>query len=65
MSAGVCVGERPIERGDVDAAAGLGHQVEPGLVDGGVGGAGVKLQPFRDALHQNDPDRQEDREETA
>lgn len=55
MSARVFVGERPIERGDVDAAAGLAHQVEPGLVDGGVGGAGVELQPFWDALHQNRP----------
>lgn len=53
----VCVSERPIERGDVDTAAGLAHQIEPRLEDGGVGGAGVKLQPFRDALHQNDPDR--------
>lgn len=57
MRSSVCVSERPIERGDVDTAAGLAHQIEPRLEDGGVGGAGVKLQPFRDALHQNDPDR--------
>ncbi len=57
MSTGVFVSERPIEGGDVDAAASLAHQIEPGLEDGGVSGAGIKLQPFRDALHQNDPDR--------
>lgn len=56
LSAGVFVSERPIEGGDVDAAASLAHEVEPRLEDGGVSGAGVKLQTFRDALHQNDPD---------
>lgn len=60
MGAGVFVSERPIEGGDVDTAASLGHQIEPRLEDGGVGGAGVKLQTFRDALHQDDPDRREE-----
>lgn len=63
MSAGVLVGERPIEGGDVDAAARLAHQMGPRLEDGGVGGAGVELQPLREALHQNYPDREEEKEE--
>lgn len=58
VSAGVFVGERPVKGGDVDAAASLAHQIEPRLVDRGVSGAGIKLQPFRDALQQNDPYRQ-------
>lgn len=60
MSLSVFVGERPVKRSDVETAAGLGHQIEPGLEDGGVSGAGIKLQPFRDALHQDNPDRGED-----
>lgn len=59
MSAGVFVGHRPVERGDVETAASLADQVEPRLVDGGVGGARVKLQAFGDALHQNNPGRGE------
>jgi len=55
MSAGVLVVERPIERGDVNAAAGFTNQVEPRLVDGGVGSAGVEDQTLRNALHQNNP----------
>lgn len=61
LSAGVLVSERPIEGGDVNTAASLAHEIEPGLEDGGVSGAGVKLQPLRDALHQNNPDRKEER----
>lgn len=57
MCASVFVSECPIERGNVNTAPSLAHQIEPGLEDGGVSGAGIKLQPFRDALHQNDPDR--------
>ncbi|TNN65897.1 hypothetical protein EYF80_023897 [Liparis tanakae] len=34
-------------------------QTEPGVEDGWVSGAGVKLQTFRDALHQNEPDQEE------
>ena len=58
LGAGVFVGERPVEGGDVQAAASLVHQIEPGLEDGGVCGAGVKLQAFGDALHQNYPDKE-------
>ena len=53
----VFVGECPIEGGDVETAASLADQIEPGLVDGGVSGAGVKLQSFRDTFHQSDPDK--------
>lgn len=53
MCAGVAVGEGPVEGGDIDAALSLLHETKPGLEDGGVDGAGVKLQTFRDALHQN------------
>lgn len=65
MSASVFVGERPIEGGDVETAASLADQIEPGLVDRGMSGAGIKLQPFRDALHQNDPDRRKERNRVA
>jgi len=57
VSAGVFISERPIEGGDVDTAAGFAHQTEPGVEDGWVSGAGVKLQTCRDALHQNKPDQ--------
>lgn len=55
LSARVFVRERPIEGGDVDTAASFAHQTEPRLVDGRVSDAGIKLQTFRDALHQKDP----------
>lgn len=57
MGARVFVSQSPVEGGDVQTAAGLTHQVEPGLEDGRVCGAGVKVQPLRDALHQHNPDR--------
>lgn len=53
----VFVSERPVKRSNVNTASSLAHQIEPGLEDGGVGAAGIELQPFRDALYQNDPDR--------
>lgn len=61
LGASVFVSESPVERGDVEAAAGLCHEILPGLEDGGVSGAGIELQSIGDALHQNNPDRGEER----
>lgn len=60
VSASVFVGKCPIKGGNVNAAAGFAHQIEPRLVDGGVGGAGIKHQSLRDALQQNNPDREKE-----
>lgn len=62
VSAGVCVGEGPVEGGDVEAAASAAHQSHPRLEDGRMSGAGVKLQAFGNALHQHDPEGGEERD---
>lgn len=59
MRASVFISERPIERGNVNTTSSFDHQIEPGVVDGRVGHTGIKLQAFRDALDQNNPDRKE------
>lgn len=51
----VVIGHGPVEGGDIEAAASLLDEVFPGVVDWGVPGARVKLQPHWDALHQRDP----------
>lgn len=61
MCAGVTVGEGPVEGGNVNAAVSLLQQPQPGLEDGRVNGAGVKLQTFGDALHQNDAEQGKER----
>lgn len=61
LGAGVAVGEGPVEGGDINAAPSLVHESQPGLEDGGVSGAGVKLQTFRDALHQNNAEEEKEK----
>lgn len=54
LSAGVVVGEGPVEGGDVQAAVGTGKQAQPGLAGGGVAHGGIgEVQALGNALHQH------------